>query len=380
MQQYICSTQLPAQEVIFSEIKEDIIRSENFFHRHRKEIIHCFSGILFSVVLLIIFLWLTRLLQKYLPPRKVTWKREISGTLLLPLGLLAAEFFSLMFSIPLLKTLPEKAEVLIIRLFYTGFAITIAWGLLRIVSVIDRQIRHLAEKRDNALDNLTVGILGSILKAAILLTVFLFIGQNIFDINISALLASAGVIGLAFALAAKDTVSNFFGTLVIVADTPFRIGDRIECGTVCGIVREVGMRSSKIITDDGTRCTIPNSILTNAAVFQRNRKGHLKRVIDLALTYDTTPENMDKALKLLHNIMDDFHGQDQPDFVPRIYFSSFGSYSLNIRAIIFFKTESFEEEERLLNELNFTILKEFNSAGLQFAYPTQTVFIQGNLP
>ena len=55
MQQYICSTQLPAKEVIFSEIKEDIIRSENFFHRHRKEIIHCFSGILFSVVLLIIF-------------------------------------------------------------------------------------------------------------------------------------------------------------------------------------------------------------------------------------------------------------------------------------------------------------------------------------
>ena len=162
---------------------------------------------------------------------------------------------------------------------------------------------------------------------------------------------------------------------MIVADAPFRIGDRIECDSVCGIVSEVGMRSSRIITDDGTRCTVPNSLLTNAAVFQRNRKGHLKRVIDLTLVYETTAEQMVQAIDILHHIMDDFHGPDHPDFRPRIYFSSLGSYSLNIRAILFFKTESFEEEEKLVNELNFLILKNFNEAGLKFAYPTRMLYI-----
>ena len=248
--------------------------------------------------------------------------------------------------------------------------------MLRIVRVVDRRVRRLAEKRSNALDNLTAGIVGSVLKVAIVLTTCLFVGQNIFDINISARLASAGVIGLALALAAKDTVSNFFGTLVIVVDTPFRIGDRIECGSVCGIVQSVGMRSSRIVTDDGTRCTVPNSTLTNAAVFQRNRRGHLKRVIDLALTYETTPEEMEQAVKILHKIMDDFHGRDMAEFRPRIFFSSFGAWSLDLRCIIFFKTESFEEEEALLSELNFAILREFDAAGLQFAYPTRTVYMK----
>jgi MscS family membrane protein len=201
-----------------------------------------------------------------------------------------------------------------------------------------------------------------------------FIGQNIFDLNLTALLASAGVLGLACALAAKDTVSNFFGTLVIIADAPFKTGDRIECGQVCGIVKNVGMRSTRLITDDESVCTIPNSMLTNAVLMQRNRRGHFKRIIDLTLTYDTTPEQIEMAIAILHQLMDDFHGKDQKGFEPRIFFSGFGAYSLNIRAIIFFKTESFLQEEKFLHELNHAILKQFNAANLEFAYPTQTLY------
>ncbi|MBQ9501496.1 MAG: mechanosensitive ion channel family protein [Lentisphaeria bacterium] len=369
--------QVPSEDAVLAQIREELALSGNYFSVHDAELLQALGGTVAAAAAAALVILCARLLLKRRPVRPETLRRRLTGALTPPAAILGAELVSFVSSLPLVRTFGNGPGTLVVKLFCTLFAATAAWGLLRIVKVIDEKLRDFAEKRNRALDDLTAGIVGSILKAAILLTTFLFIGQSIFSINISALLASAGVIGLAFALAAKDTVSNFFGTLVIIADMPFRIGDRIECGAVCGIVQSVGMRSSRVITDDGTLCTIPNSLLTNAVVFNRNRKGHLKRVIDLGLTYDTSPQDMEKAVKILHGIMDDFHGRDRREFAPRIFFSSFGTYSLNIRAIVFFKTESFEEEEKLLDELNFSILREFTQAGLRFAYPTQTLFLQG---
>ena len=364
----------PGEAVL--HLKEEIAASGNYFAAHEKELFRAGAGTAVGLAAALLVIWGAKVLRKHFPSRRHTWKLQLAGTLFLPLVWLGCGVTVLVCALPLIRSFPPELALWTLRLFYTAFAAVAAWSLVRLVRVLDSHIRTIAEKRDNTLDNLTVGIAGSVLKVAIIFITALFVGQNIFDINISALLASAGVIGLALALAAKDTVSNFFGTLVIVADTPFRIGDRIECGNVCGIVQNVGMRSSRIVTDDGTRCTVPNSTLTNAAVFQRNRRGHLKRVIDLALTYDTTAEQMEQAVKILHGIMDDFHGRDLPEFAPRIFFSSFGSFSLDLRCILFFKTESFEEEEKLLNEVNFAILREFGKAGIEFAFPTRTVYVK----
>ena len=372
------STAVPVSDpgVAVLHLKEEIAASGNYFAAHEKELFRAGAGTAVSLAAALLLLWGAKMLLKRFPLRKLNWKHQLARALFLPLVWLGCGVTILVCALPLIRSFPAEAALWTLRLFYTAFAAFAAWGLVRLVRVLDSHIRTIAEKRDNTLDNLTVGIAGSVLKVAIIFITALFVGQNIFDINISALLASAGVIGLALALAAKDTVSNFFGTLVIVADTPFRIGDRIECGSVCGIVQNVGMRSSRIVTDDGTRCTVPNSTLTNAAVFQRNRRGHLKRVIDLALTYDTTAEKMEEAVEILHNIMDDFHGRDLPEFSPRIFFSSFGSFSLDLRCILFFKTESFEEEEKLLSEVNFAILREFGKAGIEFAFPTRTVYVK----
>ena len=372
------STAVPVSDagVAVLHLKEEIAASGNYFAAHEKELLRAGAGTAVSLAAALLLLWGAKMLLRRFPLRKLDWKHQLAGALFLPLVWMGCGVTILICALPLIRSFPAELARWTLRLFYTAFAAIAAWSLVRLVRVLDSHIRTLAEKRDNTLDNLTVGIAGSVLKVAIIFITALFVGQNIFDINISALLASAGVIGLALALAAKDTVSNFFGTLVIVADTPFRIGDRIECGNVCGIVQNVGMRSSRIVTDDGTRCTVPNSTLTNAAVFQRNRRGHLKRVIDLALTYDTTAEKMELAVEILHKIMDDFHGRDLPEFAPRIFFSSFGSFSLDLRCILFFKTESFEEEEKLLSEVNFAILREFGKAGIEFAFPTRTVYVK----
>ena len=363
---------------LFRTVSTDAEETENWFFREQDKILNLAFNCFTAILLGILAAWAIRKLFRFLVGKHpAAWKWKVLYALTTPMVLLAVLISCFLFSIPVLKTLPPTLYDLDLRLFYATAVFALAWGIFRLVAVLDQKIRRLAERSDNSLDNLTVSMIGNTLKIAIAVTAGLFIGQNIFNLNITALLASAGIIGLAIALAAKDTVSNFFGTIVIIADCPYRIGDRIESGRINGIVTHIGMRSTRIMTADESVYTIPNSELTNTPLCNINRRGCIKHVMDLGLTYDTSPEQMEKALRILHEILDDFHGPDTPEQSPHIYFSGFGAYSLNIHVIVWLKTVSFAEEEKLLNELNLAILKRFNEAGLEFAYPTQTLFLAG---
>ena len=363
---------------LFRTVSTDAKKTENWFFREQDKILDLAFGCFLSIILGILSAWVIRNFFRYLVGKHPdAWRWKVLYALITPVILLAVLISCFLFSIPVLKTLPSYLYDLDLRLFYASAILASAWGIFRLVSVLDQKIRRLAERSDNSLDKLTVSMIGNTLKIAIAVTAVLFIGQNIFNLNITALLASAGIIGLAIALAAKDTVSNFFGTIVIIVDCPFRIGDRIEIDKINGIVTHIGMRSSKILTADESVYTVPNSILTNGALCNINRRGCIKHVMEIGLVYDTSPEQMEQALRILHEIMDNFHGPDAPKHSPHIFFSGFGAYSLNIHALIWLKTTSFAEEEKLLNELNLKILKQFNEAGLEFAYPTQTLLLSG---
>ena len=367
----------PSPDRILHELGTDVHETRSWFSRERDALMHSALGSAVSILAGALLIWLfRRLIRNRLSGGHPLWKWEILNALILPAVLLGVLIACLLFSLPVLKSLPRDLHEMDMRFFYAAITLSAAWSVFRLVSVLDLKIRRLAERRDNALDNLTVGLIGNTLKIAIAAAAVLFIGQNIFRLNITALLASAGVIGLAVALAAKDTVSNFFGTVVVIADCPFRLGDHIATGNINGIVTHVGMRSSRILTPDESLYTIPNSILTDASLCNLSRRGTLKHVFDLGLTCDTSPEQLTHAVHILHEIMDDFHGADAPGFAPHIFFSGFQTSSLNIHVIIWFKTCSFQEKELLLHELNMTVLEKFNQAGLTLAYPTQTIFLQ----
>ena len=262
------------------------------------------------------------------------------------------------------------------QIFYTSLIFCLGWGCCSLITFFDLKLRDFAERNDNKLDKLTVSMIGNSLKTVVILTAFFFTGQNIFHFNITALLASAGVVGLSLALAAKDTVSNFFGTLVIIADSPFRIGDRIECENINGIVLSVGMRSSRIKLDDESVCTVPNSILSNSILRRIDSRGVLKHEFTLQLVYSTSAGKMADAVAILHELLDDFHGRDLPGNAPHIYFAAFGEYSLDIHVIVWLKCRTFAVAEAMIDELNRSILSRFNAAGLDFAYPTRTVQLE----
>jgi len=361
---------------LIREISTDAEETENWFCSQQLKILDFVSGSLCSIIAGLLVAWIVRKIFRFLIGRDHThWKWKVLYALVSPTILLAVLISCFLFSLPMLRTLPVSWYELDLRLFYAALVFAAAWGIFRLISVLDQKIRRLAERDDNSLDKLTVSMIGNTLKIGIALTAILFVGQNIFNLNITALLASAGVIGLAIALAAKETVSNFFGTVVIIADCPFRIGDRIENGKINGIVTHIGMRSTRIMTPDESVYTIPNSMLTDSALCNINHRGVIKLVMDIGLTYDTSPEQMENALRILHEIMDNFHGPDRPGQAPHIYFSGFGAYSLNIHIILWLKTASFVEEEKLRNELNLSILKRFAAAGLNMAFPTQTLYL-----
>jgi len=302
-----------------------------------------------------------------------SWKREVLLRLVPPaivFLMLSSCFF---FFQPLAASLPRRFGDFDMRLFYAAATLIAAWCALDAVAVFDVRLRRFARRNDNSLDDLTVGMVGAALRIAVAVACLFFIGQNIFALDITALLAGAGVIGLAVALAAKETLSNLFGTLVILADAPFRLGDRIRAGEIDGIVLGVGMRSTRILTEDESVCTVPNSLFAGTTVRRSSRRGFLKHGIDLALTYGTSPAGIALARKILHEILDDFHGPDDPEHKPHVFFAGFAESSLTIRVIVWLKAESFAEEETQLDELNSAILRRFAEAGLEFAYPTITI-------
>lgn len=375
------SQNLISPEEIVQRIDTDAKKTKTWFSRERDNIFHFLIGSALSIFAGAVLAWgLHRIATGYIRKKDrqecmpLPW--EILEVISSPLILLGVVLCSFLFFIPLLKSLPKNLHEIDMRCFYATFTLIIAWSIFRIVSVMDKKIRKIADAGNNTIDHLTMSMIGNTMKIAIAVTAILFIGQNIFHLDITALLAGAGVIGLAVALAAKDTVSNFFGTIVIIADAPFRLGDRIRVGEINGIVTHVGMRSSKIMTENESLYTIPNSLLTNASVCNVNQKGRIKHVTDIGLTYATTPEQMEQAMKILHEITDNFHGPDAAGFCPHIYFSEFADSSMNIHLIMWFKTNSFKEEELLRNELNMTILRRLNEAGLEMAYPTQTIYLE----
>lgn len=281
------------------------------------------------------------------------------------------------FMLPVLESLPAlySADA---KLFFTLITVTVAWAGLRTISVFSSRL-HLYAKKDGAnLDALMIEITRKVLKIVLVAITVLFIGQSIFELNITTLLAGAGVVGLAIAFASRETLSNFFGTLVIILDRPFRCGDRIQVNGIDGIVEDVGMRSTRIRTSSESLYSVPNSLIASSNVENISNGGLIRFGFTVGLVYESTAEEMVRAMQILHEITDDFHGADPVAFKPRIFFDNLGASGMNIKVIMWLKTDSFSMEEKWRTEINLEVIRRFNAAKLVMAYNTVTNILSGD--
>jgi MscS family membrane protein len=266
-------------------------------------------------------------------------------------------------------TLPEGVDGVIGNAYHIIFALLVGWMLSRLFDAIYVEyLQPWVAKTENDLDDQLMPILRKGVKT-IIWAMAIIIGLNNAGYDVAALLAGLGIGGLALAMAAKDTVSNIFGGFTIFTDQPFRMGDRIVVAGYDGTVEEIGIRSTRLRTLDGRSVAIPNAKFADAPVENISREPSRKIVLNLGLTYDTTPQQMQQAMDLLKVI-----GNNNPHTEEKILvgFNGFGDFAMNIIFIYYIRKDA-----DILNtqtEINMAILSQFNDNGLEIAFPTQTLY------
>jgi small-conductance mechanosensitive channel len=258
--------------------------------------------------------------------------------------------------------------------------IAAGWFIFKLVDVIEHFLSGWTSKTETTLDDLLVPLVRKALRVFVVIVVGLFLAQNIFHWDIGALIAGLGIGGLAVALAAKDALANFFGSITIFADRPFHLGDRIIVSGNDGMVEEVGFRSTRIRTLMGHQVVLPNSLVVNEPVENIGRRPYLKRVLNVTVTYDTPREKMQQAVAIIRELLDARKEHFAEDLPPKVYFSDFNAASLNIVVYYWFTPPDWWEYLEFNHGFNMELLQRFNEEGIEFAFPTQTLYLKQDSP
>jgi len=258
--------------------------------------------------------------------------------------------------------------------------LAVSWFIFKIVGIVEYYLKRWTSKTKTPLDDQLVPLLRKSLRVFVVIVAFLFIAQNIFRWDIGALLAGLGVGGLAFALAARDMLANLFGSITIFADRPFAIGERIQVGPHDGWVEEVGFRSTRLRTLQGHLVTIPNATIANEMIENIDRRPYIKRVFDVTITYDTPPEKVRRAVEILREMLEARKDSFPPDLPGRAYFNEFNAASLNIVVYYYFTPTDWWEYLAFCDDFNMELLRRYNEEGIEFAFPTQTLYVKQDSP
>ncbi|HRE89119.1 MAG TPA: mechanosensitive ion channel, partial [Myxococcota bacterium] len=243
--------------------------------------------ILRKLVIHIIVTWVRRVTKRL----AFGWVDQVAARADKPIGTLVIAAV-LAVGIPLLS-LPDTFEFILQLATRSLAAYSVVWLCYRLVDVVSDVMEERAARTTSKLDDQLVPIIRKSLKVFFVVVGAIFILQNL-DVDVGSLLAGLGLGGLAFALAAKDTVANFFGSVMIFVDKPFQIGDWIKMsGDIEGTVEEVGFRTSRIRTFYNSVITVPNANVTNTPIDNLGARRYRRYRAMLGLTYDTPPEKIE---------------------------------------------------------------------------------------
>lgn len=266
----------------------------------------------------------------------------------------------------------NKIDNAVNRAFVMLIALVITWLFVRIVNALIKEfLVPYSQREDNNLDVQLINLIQQVVKI-VLWSLGIIAGLNNAGFNVGALIAGLGIGGLALALAAQDTVKNMFGGVILFLDKPFKLGDRIIIEGFDGHVCEIGIRSTRLKTLEGRIVTIPNGHFSEKPIENFTQGPHFRVVNVLGLVYNTSFEKMQMAIEILKQISHE--RKDVMAEEPIIFFEQFADFSLNLKFIYFIKPG--QENFKIRSEINFEILKRFNQAGLEFAFPTRTVIMQ----
>lgn len=258
----------------------------------------------------------------------------------------------------------------IVQLIFSG---SVIWIFYKLTGVVTEYVRQMSGRTDFELDAQLVPLVNKALRIFVVIFGGLVTFQNL-GINVMSLVAGLGLGGLAFALAAKDTAANLFGSMMILSDSPFRSGDWVKFGDVEGTVESVGFRSTRVRTFYNSLVAVPNAVVANETIDNMGRREFRRITATLGVTYDTPPEKLEAFLEGIKNIIK-ANPHTRKDYF-HVVFSGYGDSALEIMLYFFFKVPDWSTELVQRQNVYLEILRLAAGLEIDFAFPTQSLHVE----
>jgi MscS family membrane protein len=254
-----------------------------------------------------------------------------------------------------------------------AFSLVMFWGLLQAFNALIDHATEIAKEKQ-----LGIAAFMPWIKKT-LVTVFAVVGVLLtaqsLGADVKAFLAGLGIGGLAFALAAQDTIANLFGSIVVAIDQPFKIGETIRIGSHIGMVEDIGLRSTKVRLLDKSLIVMPNKMVAAESIINLSRFTQRRFEMIVGLTYDTTPEQMEGIVADIRGILKSEAEVEQGTF--NVYFRDYSASSLDIWITFLTLAPDFAAAMQLRQKVNLAIMRAVQARGASFAFPTQTMHLDG---
>jgi len=268
---------------------------------------------------------------------------------------------------------PGIVEKIIYILFLVAVVYEIVRAVERVVSFLaNRYFEKNANVDARAQTEATVRTLQILIRVALWLVGAMLIMSNL-GVNVTSLIASLGIGGIAVALALQNILSDLFSAFSIYIDKPFEVGDFIVVGTERGTVEKIGLKTTRIRSLSGEQIVISNQELTSARIQNFKRLQKRREVSNLGVTYNTPAKKLAKIPEMVREIVET---QGKMVAFDRCHFSTFGDSSLNFELAYFINSSEYKDYMDIKEKINLAIFEKFAKEKIEFAYPTQTVYVK----
>lgn len=244
---------------------------------------------------------------------------------------------------------------------------------LRTISLIKSSVLYNAKNQSNGIDEHIVPVISRIVNVVIITAGIIHL-LSIFYVNVTALVAGLSIGGLALALAAQETVKNLFGSLMIYADKPFKIGDLVSVGSITGTIEDIGFRSTRIRTFDTSLISVPNGNLMNETINNLGQRKQRRFYSVINIAYHTPPHLMEIFIEGMRQIAMEHPHVDKENVNIRL--NNLGNSSLDILVVIFFNTNVWEKEIEWKEEIIYAFVELASQVGIQFAFPSTSIYVE----
>lgn len=246
----------------------------------------------------------------------------------------------------------------------------IAYNLCTSSNVI---FRLLMNKHQWHIDNIIASSISTALHALIICFGFASLA-SVWGFDLSGFIAGLSIGGLAFSLAAKDSLSNIFAGLVIIIDRPFTVGDWIVCNNIEGTVEAISFRSTCVRTFPQALVYIPNSLISSTAIINYSKRGKQRLAVTLGVTYDTTCEQLEALVEKIKTYLQNTPSIQKDNI--SVTFDNMNSSSLDIRIVCYCTTSDYNAYLQIKEQLNLTLMHLLAEVGASAAFPSTSVYIE----